>query len=79
MEIKLRHSETKHSVESAEIYINFSKNFVKSTYLVLNYTKRCFHEIFSNERKFLVFPQCEEDLITDTEIDRGTRVRRGAF
>ena len=31
---------------------------MKSTHSVLNYTVCCFHEIFSSESKFLVFPHC---------------------
>ena len=34
------------------------KNFVKSTHLVLDFNVCCFHEIFSSESEFLVFPHC---------------------
>ena len=38
------------------IAMNFGfKDYVKSTYLLMNYTVSYFHEIFSSERNFLIF------------------------
>ena len=34
------------------------KNSVKSTHSILNYSLRCFHELFLNESKFFAFLHC---------------------
>ena len=49
-----------HSVEIVEIYPHhFLQNLRETNVLLLNYTVKCFHEIFSrSKRKILVFPHC---------------------